>query len=154
MTRLKSALLTMILSATVAAVALPAAAHCPDGKAHSHKTVKKKVKKAKAVACNCDKPVKASPVKAKAVKVKRKTSHPAPAPKPRDYAWRSSDTYFNDHSERSPGVDLNRTSWESSTVTTRVVSRRVVYIRLEDGRLLRDRDDCRDQRHHHVWQAY
>jgi hypothetical protein len=144
MTRLKSALLTMILSATVAAVALPAAAHCPDGKAHSHKTVKKKAKKAKAVACNCAKPAKA----------RQSTARPAPAPQPRDYAWRSSDTYFNDRTERSPGVNLYETSWESSTVTTRVVSRRVVYIRLDNGRLIRDRDDCRDRRHRHVWQAY
>ncbi|EGF90757.1 hypothetical protein ABI_37900 [Asticcacaulis biprosthecium C19] len=147
MTRLKSALLTMILSATVAAVALPAAAHCPYGKTHSHKVAKKKTKTAKAVACNCDKPVKA--MARKAAKAK-----PAPAAQPRDYAWRSSDTYHNDHSERSEGVDLHQTSWESSTVTTRVVSRRVVYIRLEDGRLLQHARDCRDRHHDHVWQAY
>lgn len=152
MTRLKSALLTMILSAAVTAIALPAAAHCPDGKAHSHNVVKKTVKKKAAnktkVACNCAKPAKKV---RKAAKVSTPTTKTAPETAPRDYAWRSSDTYYNDRSPRSPGVNLYETSWESSTVTTRVVSRRVVYIRLDDGRLLPHREDCRDRRHRHVY---
>ncbi|ESQ76417.1 hypothetical protein [Asticcacaulis sp. AC402] len=152
MITLKSALLTMILSATVAAVALPAAAHCPDGKDHSHKVTKKTVKKAAkrtAVACNCAKPVNKP---RKVAQTPKQAPRPAPEPEtqPRDYAWRSSDTYYNDQGPRSPGVNLYQTSWESSTVTTRVVSHRVVYIRLGDGRLLPHAPDCHDRRHRHV----